>query len=59
MCVEKDLQEKGESHLVLCNISRIDSNIECFSNLWWNKFANIDRGICIANNPMSTISSMK
>jgi hypothetical protein len=41
-----------------CNISRIDSNIECFSNLWWNKFVNIDRGICIVSNAMSTISSI-
>jgi hypothetical protein len=42
-----------------CNISSIDPNIECFSNLWWNKFVNMDRRICVANNAMSTISSMK
>jgi hypothetical protein len=60
----KDLQEKLKGiwfclHLNIDMISSIDSNIECFSNLWWNKFVNMDRGICVANTAMSTISSMK
>ncbi len=42
-----------------CNISSIDSNIKCFSNLLWNKFVNMDRGICVADNAISTISSMR
>ena len=62
----KDLQQKVEFHQIVslfecrncCNISSVDSNIECFSNLWWNKFVNMDRGICVANNAMSPMSSM-
>ncbi len=44
---------------VAVNISSVDSNIECFSNLWWNEFVKMDRGICVANTAMSTISLMK
>jgi hypothetical protein len=65
-CMWKDLQQKGEIHQIVspfecrtADISSVDSNIECFSNLWWNKFVNMDRGICVTNNAMSTISSMK
>ncbi len=41
------------------DISCVDSNIECFSTLWCNKFVNMDRGICVANKAVSTISLMK
>ncbi len=33
--------------------------LNAFSNLWWNKFVNMDMGICVADNAMSTISLMK
>ncbi len=42
-----------------CNISSVGSNIECFSNLLWNKFVNMDRGICVTDNAIATNSSMK
>ncbi len=46
-------------NIELLYIWSIDSNIECFSNLLWNEFVNMDRGICVADNAIATISSMK
>jgi hypothetical protein len=62
----KDHQEKGTSHLVLtpfeCRTAVIFQalipTLNASQNLWWNKFVNINRGICVASSAMSTVSSM-
>ncbi len=66
-CITKNCQEKCESHLVLSPFEyrtavicqALIPTLNAFQIFLGNKFVNMDRGICVADNAIATISLMK